>query len=152
VLGPTGLSALAGTGGGRVSDAPTPVPVDPGLLGRFRQAGRQIAWRPAPRGRRPAGRKARIAHLHDEEARVEEWGTARRRGVAVDSGPVGALVLLLEMDRRGVATHLGAENAGRDAAFPSGAIVAGWGEDVAVPTDSRPTVEDLIELARYALA
>ena len=130
---------------------PAALSIDPGLLARFREAGRQIAWRAAPKGRRPAGRKARIAHLHDEEARVEEWGTARRRGMAVDSGPVGALVLVLEADRRGAPTQLGAENAGRDRAFPSGAIVAAWGE-VAVPTDARPTVSDLVELARYALA
>jgi hypothetical protein len=126
--------------------------IDPGLLARYRDAGRRIAWRPAPKGaKRPAGRRARIAHLHDEEARVEEWGTARRVAVAVDSGPVGALVLLLEIDRRGPPTALGAEEAGRDAAFPSGAIVAAWGE-VAVPTDSRPRLADLVELARYALA
>jgi len=128
------------------------LPIDSGLLARYRDAGRKIAWRPAPKGtRRPAGRKVRIAHLNDEDARVEEWGTARRAGIAVDSGPVGALVLLLEIDRRGPPTALGAENAGRDAAFPSGAIVAAWGE-VTVPTDSKPKVEDLVELARYALA
>lgn len=126
--------------------------IDAGLLARYREAGRKIAWRPAPkRARRPAGRTARIAHLNDEDARVEEWGTAKRAGIAVDSGPVGALVLLLEIDRRGPPTVLGAENAGRDAAFPSGAIVAAWGE-VTVPTDSRPRVQDLVELARYALA
>jgi hypothetical protein len=126
--------------------------IDPGLMARYREAGHRIAWRPAPKGpRRPAGRRARIAHLHDEEARVEEWGTAARAGLAVDSGPVGALVLLLEIDRRGVPTALGAEDAGRDVAFPSGAIVAAWGE-VAVPTDSLPRLEDLVELARYALA
>ena len=132
--------------------APGPLAIDPGLLRRYRDAGRRIAWRPAPKGvRRLTGRKARIAHLHDEEARVEEWGTARRVGIAVDSGPVGALVLLLEIDRRGPPTALGAEEAGRDAAFPSGAIVAAWG-DVAVPVDARPRLVDLVELARYALA
>ena len=133
--------------------APSPaLPIDPGLLARYRDAGRKIAWRPAPRSvRRPAGRKARIAHLNDEEARVEQWGTAKRAGIAVDSGPVGALVLLLEIDRRGPPTALGSENAGRDVAFPAGSIVAGWGE-VTVPIDSRPRVEDLVELARYALA
>jgi hypothetical protein len=89
--------------------------------------------------------------LNDEEARVEQWGTGKRVGIAVDSGPVGALVILLEMDRRGPATALGAENAGRDAAFPSGAIFATWG-DGRVPVDSRPRVQDLVELARYALA
>jgi hypothetical protein len=129
-----------------------PLRIDAGLLARYRDAGRRIAWRPAPKaGKRPAGRKARIAHLNDEEARVEEWGTPRRTGVAVDSGPVGALVLILEIDRRGLPTALGAENAGRDEAFPSGAIVAGWGE-VVVPTDSHPRIADLVELARYALA
>jgi len=137
--------------GGGVSAPAAPLEIDPGLLARFRDAGRAIAWRAAPKGRRPSGRKARVAHLHDEEARVEEWGTAGSRGIAVDSGPVGALVLLLEIDRRGPPAQLGAENAGRDRAFPSGAIVAGWGA-VTVPTDSRPTVRDLVELARYALA
>jgi len=128
------------------------LPIPAGLLARYREAGRRIAWRPAPkRAKRSAGRRARIAHLHDEEARVEEWGTGDRVGLAVDSGPVGALVVLLEIDRRGPPTALGAENAGRDAAFPSGAIVAAWGE-VTVPTDSRPRIEDLVDLARYALA
>jgi hypothetical protein len=143
---------MARTDGDGVNARPVAIEIDPGLLTRYRDAGRKIAWRSAPRGaRRPAGRRARIAHLNDEEARVEEWGTAKRAGLAVDSGPVGALVVLLEIDRRGPPTALGAENAGRDAAFPSGAIVAAWGE-VTVPTDSRPTVRDLVELARYALS
>ena len=131
---------------------PESLAIDPGLLARYRDAGRRIAWRAPPRrSGRAAGRRVRIAHLHDEEARVEEWGTERRAGLAVDSGPVGALVLLLEIDRRGPPTALGAENAGRNAAFPSGAIVAAWGR-VAVPTDARPRIADLVELARYALA
>jgi hypothetical protein len=131
---------------------PPGLPVDPGLLARFRDGGRAIAWRPAPsppRARR--GRRARIAHLHDEEARVESWGTEAKGGVAVDSGPLGALVVLLEADRRGLPTALGTRNAGEDPAFPSGAIAAGWGGE-AVPADSRPRLADLIELARYALA
>jgi len=129
-----------------------PLPVDPGLLQRYRDAGRRIAWRAAPRGaKRGAGRRARIAHLNDEEARVEEWGIDGRNAVAVDSGPLGALVLVLECDRRGVPNALGAEEAGRNAAFPSGAIVAAWG-NVTVPADSHPRLEDLVELARYALA
>jgi hypothetical protein len=129
-----------------------PLAIDAGLLARYRDAGRRIVWRPAPRGaKRPAGRSARIAHLNDEEARVEQWGTGRRVGISADSGPVGALVVLLEIDRRGPPTALGAQDAGRDAAFPSGAIVAAWGE-VVIPTDSKPRVEDLVQLARYALA
>jgi len=128
------------------------LPVDPGLLRRFEDAGAQIAWRAAPAGpKRPRGRRARIAHLHDEEARVETWGADPRGGVAVDSGPVGALVLLLECARRGAPDALGAANAGADPAFPSGAIVATWG-GAAVPTDATPRLRDLVELARYALA
>jgi hypothetical protein len=127
------------------------LPVDPGLLDRFRAAGRAVAWRPAPkRAKRPRGRVARIAHLNDEEARVETWGTDGEGGVAVDSGPVGALVLLLEMDRRGLPDALGAAEASRDPAFPAGAIVAAWGSGP-VPTDSQPRPRDLVELARYAL-
>jgi hypothetical protein len=135
-----------------MSATPKSLPVDAGLLARYREAGHKITWRPAPKGtKRLAGRTARIAHLNDEDARIERWGTAKRVGIAVDSGPLGALVLLLEIDHRGLPSALGAENAGRDASFPSGAIVAGWGE-VTVPMDSRPKLEDLVELARYALA
>ncbi|MFY9717935.1 MAG: hypothetical protein WAK40_08425 [Thermoplasmata archaeon] len=135
-----------------MSGSAAPLPIDAGLLGRFRDAGTKIAWRPAPKGtKRPAGRTSRIAHLHDEETRVEQWGAGRRAGVAVDSGPLGALVLILEIDQRGLPTALGAAEAGRDPAFPSGAIVAGWGS-ASVPQDSVPRLDDLIELARYALA
>jgi hypothetical protein len=128
------------------------LPVDAGLLARYRAAGQQIAWRAAPRGaRRPAGRTARIAHLNDEDARVEAWGTPKRGGLAADAGPLGALVLLLEIDRRGPPSTLGAQSAGRDPAFPSGSIVAAWGNG-SVATDTRPRLEDLVRLARYALA
>jgi len=112
----------------------------------------KIDWRAAPAGPpRPRGRRARIAHLHDEESRVETWGTDRKGGIAVDSGPVGALVILLECFRRGSPSALGAANAGADSAFPTGQIVAVWGR-AAVPTDSVPRLLDLVELARYALA
>jgi hypothetical protein len=134
-----------------MTDRPS-LAIDPGLLARYRDAGGRIAWRPAPKGtKRPAGRKARIAHLNDEEARVEEWGTGTRSGIAADSGPVGALVVLLEIDRRGPPTLLGAQNAGRDPAFATGTLVATWGGPN-VTCDSRPTVDDLVQLARYALA
>jgi hypothetical protein len=126
--------------------------IDPGLLARYREAGSQIAWRAAPRApKRPKGRKARIAHLHDEEARVEEWGSGSRAAIAADSGPVGALVLLLEIDRRGPPSSMGAQEAGRDPAFGTGALVAAWG-GATVELDSRPTLADLVQLARYALA
>jgi len=128
------------------------LPIDPGLLARYRAAGAKIAWRPVlevtPSA---ANRSVRIAHLHDEEARVEVTGRGRRVRVSVDSGPVGALVLLLEIDVRGAPTAVGAKEAGRDPAFPAGAIVAAWGGGT-VPRDSRPALRDLVELARYALA
>ncbi len=126
--------------------------IDPGLLARFRSAADVIAWRPAPpRPKAPAGHRVRIAPLHDEEARVEAWGGPRRGGVEVDPGPLGALVLLLEVDRRGPPTALGAREAGRSTAFPSGSVVAVWGKEP-VPTDSVPRLGDLVEIARYALA
>ncbi len=129
-----------------------PLSIDPGLLLRYREAGQKIAWREASTGaRRPAGPRARIAHLHDEETRVEVEARGRRVRISVDSGPLGALVLLLEIDRRGSPTALGAQEAGQNPSFPSGAIVAAWGGE-SVPEDSRPGLNDLVELARYALA
>lgn len=124
--------------------------VDEGLRTRLLDAGGRIAWRPAGRAPRPPkGRTARIGHLHDEEARVEVWGTDARGGVEVDSGPVGALVLLLEVDRRGPPGLLEARGAGVDPAFPQGAIRATWGSP---PRAGELTLHDLVELARYALA
>jgi hypothetical protein len=131
---------------------PSGLSVDAGLLVRFREGGQAIAWRPArSRARAAKARRARVAHLHDEEARVETWGTEAKGGVEVDSGPLGALVLLLEIDRRGPPSALGARDAGRNPAFPSGSIVAGWGGET-VSGDSTPRLPDLVELARYALA
>jgi hypothetical protein len=136
----------------------TALPIDDGLLDRFRAAGGRIAWRPvatvAPtRGRRRATTppKMRIAHLHDEEARVQENGAAKAASVVVDSGPVGALVLLLEIDRRGAPTLLTTHEAGRVPGFSQGAIEARWGGRSAAASTALP-VRDLVELARYALA
>lgn len=135
-----------------MSEPTGPLSIDPGLLVRYRAAGEKIAWRETSTGaRRPGGPRARIAHLHDEEARVEVRGRGTAVRITVDSGPLGALVLLLEIDRRGSPTALGAQEAGRSPAFPSGAIVAAWGNE-SVPEDSRPGLNDLVELARYALA
>ena len=126
--------------------------VDAGLLTRFRAAGEKIAWRPvSTRAKRGAQGRVRIAHLNDEEARVAESGRGPDVRVAVDAGPVGALVLLLEIDRRGLPAALGASEAGREPGFPAGALVAAWG-DSEVPKDSEPRLTDLVDLARYALA
>jgi hypothetical protein len=135
-----------------VTGSSAPLGIDSGLLARYRDAGGKIAWRPAPRGRkRPKGRAARIAHLNDETARVEHWTTGTGSAIAADSGPVGALVIVLEIDRRGTPSVIGAQDAGRDPAFGSGALVAVWG-DASGEFDSRPTLTDLVQLARYALA
>ena len=128
--------------------------IAPGLLERFRSAGARIAWREVPvlrasTGRRPTkpGR-VRIAHLHDEEARIEE----RPDGVwVVESGPVGALVLLLEIDRRGAIARLRAIPAGRLPGFDQGAVEGSWTAR-ASPSDGALPLNDLVELARYALA
>jgi len=126
--------------------------VDPGLLIRFRAAGEKIAWRSVRAGRkRGTGSRVRIAHLNDEEAKVALSERGSNARMAVDAGPVGALVLLLEIDRRGPPTALGASEAGREPGFPSGAIVAGWGA-AKVPKDAAPRLPDIVDLARYALA
>lgn len=127
------------------------LPIDPGLLQRFRAAGTSIAWRPVERARatRPA-RTARLAHLHDEDARIETWGRAPRGGMEVESGPLGALVLLLEIDRRRAVPPLESREAGVDPGFTSGAIRAEWGRSS--PAGPGPNLRDLVELARYALA
>ncbi|MCI4373034.1 MAG: hypothetical protein L3K02_05270 [Thermoplasmata archaeon] len=125
--------------------------VHPGLRLRFVAAGEQIAWRPLPeQPTRPAERRGRIALLREDEARFEEWGSDDRGGVMVDSSPLGALLMMLAIDRRGVPTALGAVHAGRDDAFPSGALVAVWG-DGSAPEDEHPRFTDVLRLARYAL-
>lgn len=128
------------------------LPVDAGLLSRLREAGKAVTWTVPPTRSKGGSRsrKVREGRLHDETARVETWGPDGRDGIAATSGPVGALVLLLEVDRRGPPRLLGARNAGRDASFPDGSIVATW-SDEGLAVDSRPSLHDLVELARYAL-
>jgi hypothetical protein len=125
--------------------------IDQGLLRRLRAAGAKISWRAAvaPAHRR-GGPDARLARLAEEDARVETTQGSAGAVVEVDSGPVGAVVLLLEADRRGPPSHLGSRAAGRSPSFPAGSIVAAWG--TARPeADATPSVRDLVELARYAL-
>ncbi|MCI4361172.1 MAG: hypothetical protein L3J91_05665 [Thermoplasmata archaeon] len=126
--------------------------VGAGLLTRFRAAGAELTWRDAAppkvsRRRAPPPERVRIAHLHDEEARVAEHidGT-----ILVDAGPVGALVLLLEIDRRGAPAQLEALEAAAAPGFGQGAIRAYWGTDGPNPTTALP-MADLVSLARYAL-
>ncbi len=147
MLREAGLSALAGSAGRRV----TGPPLEPAFARRLRTAGAAITWRAAPRTRRPArGPSARLARLRDEEARVELRELDGEVTVEVTAGPVGAVVLLLEVDRRGPPDRLGSRNGGATPAFPDGSIVAGWGVRE-LPSDATPTLRDLVELARYAL-
>ena len=126
--------------------------IDDGLLRRLRDAGAAIAWQPAPQtGAGHPGPAARLARLREEEARVEVREQASGVLVEVGAGPVGALVLLLEADRRGPPTELGSRNAGNAAGFPDGSLVASWGAGE-LRADARPTLRDLVALARYALA
>ncbi|HEY6237746.1 MAG TPA: hypothetical protein VIZ68_00975, partial [Thermoplasmata archaeon] len=113
-----------------------------------------IAWREAPRAKKRARRgatapaaSARVAHLHDEEARIEERSDGSR---VVEAGPVGALVLLLEADLRGLPTRLIARAAGEVPGFDQGAIEARW-DPPTEPAEPGPTLRDLVGLARYAL-
>ncbi len=125
--------------------------LNPGLGIRFLTAGEQIVWSPVPLDPpRPADRRGRLAGLREDTARIEEWGTEHDGGLTVDSSPLGALVLMVAIIGRGAPTSLGALHAGRDPAFPSGALVAVWGGGTA-PDDERPRVRDVVDLARYAL-
>lgn len=125
-----------------------PIPATPGLLARFHAAGEKIAWRPASE----TEENAWIAHLNDEEARMErEEGAEGELRITTDAGPVGALVLLLEIEQWGEPVFVHSVNS-KTPPFAQGALEAGWGR-----TDPRPNgrplpMEDVIALARYALA
>ena len=136
------------------------LPIDPGLLERFRAAGGSIRWGAPPRKTREHGRPAksrprlritRIAHLHDEEARVEQVSEGTEESVVTDSGPVGALVLLLEIDRRGRPTSLAALEGDRLPEFPQGALKATWTSQTRSVGPLSLPFSDLLALARYAL-
>src|SRR5271169_3292115 len=126
--------------------------VGPGLLQRFRAAGTELQWRgeaptAKPRRGKPRADRVRIAHLHDEEARILDRPAG---SIVVESGPVGALVLLMEIDRRGAPILLEAREANAVLGFGQGAIEARWGA-TAPRTGPALPLADLIALARYAL-
>jgi len=127
--------------------------VDPGLLGRFRSAGGRIAWRDGPRtkGARKPGATVRIAHLNDEEARIEERSGSGTFGLVVESGPVGALVLLLQWADRGEPNRLLTHEAGEVGGFAAGALEAVWVDGSTERVLGIP-LSDVVGLARYALA
>lgn len=132
-------------------------PVDAGLLSRFRRAGAEIQWRDegmpkAAKGRPTSPRlgTVRVAHFNDEEARVEVRTSTDVREVITDSGPLGALILVLEIDERGVPGSLTQHPAHELTGFGSGAIRARWSPS---PRDEpgKVPLSDIVGLARYAL-
>jgi hypothetical protein len=132
------------------------LPGEVALWERLRTAEKEILWTPVPTrgGRRRGGAPpatVRRAKLHDEEARFELSESDDRAVAIASSGPVGALLLLLEMDRRGPPGHLRGRAASRASGYPDGAIEAEWGSGTV--EDGRPEVPlgDLIALVRYAL-
>lgn len=133
---------------------PVPTGIEPGLMARFRVAGGQIAWRPVPKSgtsrTKAKAATARIAHLHDEESRVEERTERRSRQLRVESGPVGALVLVLALDERGLPNRLLTHEAGAAPGFPTGALEAVW-EPGSSERSLALAVSDVVALARYAL-
>jgi hypothetical protein len=151
------------------SPSKSSLPVDEGLLLRLRTAGETIEWheeeatdaRATQGGRRRARGKptnprdaprhrVRRARLHEQEARVEEGSDRKGDELAVDSGPLGALVLLLEIDRRGLPTRLVPRGGGERAGFDDGALEATWARTGGEPALAVP-ISQLVTLARYAL-
>jgi len=129
---------------------------DAGLLARFRSVEPKIQWRlvvepQKGRIRSGPGRSVRIAHLHDEEARVEMQEGPVGVTIRTDSGPVGALFLVLEIDRRGLPTRLTPHEAGQLPGFAMGALEAVW-QPGRTPEPGGLPINDLVGLARYALA
>lgn len=132
---------------------PPAVPALPATLReRLRAVEPKIAWRDRPRTAGRRGAPSRIAHLFQEEATV----VRRERGPAVelrvDPGPLGALLLLLESDRRTGVPRLASLPAGADPALPGGAFVARWGGGDLPPGAEPLAWSQLVDLARYALA
>ena len=125
-----------------------PPVIDPRIIDRFRNAGRSIQWQSLVPNEGGSPR-ARIAPLHAQPARVEERETASGREMIVDSGPVGALVLVLEVDRRGLPHALDPVAAREIEGFPDGALRAVW-EIGPVPVPG-PVWKEVLDLARYAL-
>jgi len=124
-----------------------PIPATPGLLARFHQAGEHLVWRPASE----AEENAWIAHLNDEEARMEREEVDGALRITTDSGPVGALVLLLEIEQWGEPAFLHAVNS-KTAPFAQGSLEAGWGRTTPRPNGRPLPIEDVVALARYALS
>lgn len=124
--------------------------IDPRAIDRFRVAGRSIRWQ--ERSWESSDRhRVRIATLREESARVEEWGSVSGRELVVDSSPVGALILALEVDRDGPPAEIGPVDGGALPGFPDGALRAEWRTVAARSQTPPPTWKEIVGLARYAL-
>jgi len=113
------------------------------LQQRFFAAEAALQWRPAG-----GQSQDRIAHLHDEEARVRSV----RGGATIttDPGPVGALVLVVAVLRRGEPARLEAIDEA-EVPFAGGALRATW-SGPATGSPGRPIpFADVVAVARYAL-
>ena len=126
------------------SDVTPAWPPEPSMWARVRAAQERIARREA------GGPGVRNAHLHEEEARIVHERIGGSERLTVEPGPVGSLVALAEVDRRGEPTELRVLDADALQGFPAGAIVLTWRRG----RPRRPAPELLAELltaARYAL-
>ncbi len=123
-------------------------PGDPGLWERFRAIRPRLTTqrlRLPPPVRR--GHRADRVTLNEQTARREiRPGPGGSVEVVVDSGPLGALLLLLEWDDRNEPPVFRPVDRG-EPAFPEGAIVARFGGP---PADSLPA-KQIVDLARFAL-
>ena len=122
--------------------------IDAGLAERFARAEATIAWRPAAGARAAA---ERIAHLNDEEARVRRKARSTGLCLTTDPGPVGALVIVAEVGRRGAPEFLEALDS-TDGPFGGGALRATWGGKPPKPAGRPIPLSDVVGVARYALA
>lgn len=125
-----------------------PRPGDPGVWERFRAIRPKIRSEPLelPTPLRPGHRADRVT-LNEQTARRElrplADGTVE---VVVDSGPLGALLLLLEWDDRDEPpVFLPVDHGEPD--FPEGAIVARFGG----PPGASLPAKQILDLARFAL-
>lgn len=160
------LSSLEDSEGGLLKSSSKSLPIDAGLLERFLEAEKGVAWKRAPAPAKPVRKKAerkgmrtkgrassvaRLASYHDETARVERRAEASEVVLTVTSGPVGALVLVAACARQGMPSSLAARNAGELRPFPDGALEARWNPK-AKGRAYGLGFDDVVTLARYALA
>lgn len=127
------------------------LPLESALVARFRAAGEAIRWRDLVSAR--GSSSLQLARLHEEESRVERSTEPRGVTLLTEAGPLGALVILLEADRRNALPSIRSVEAGSRSDFPEGGIRAQWPRPLSrTATESEEVpIQDLVVLARYAL-